>query len=105
MNPWLMIYYMVTGKNSSGEMINAGQTLTRQEALRLYTAENGWFSKEEDKFGSIEVGKYADVVVLSDDFLNPGRVSDEGIKRLKSVLTIVNGKIVYDAKVLNVHNR
>jgi predicted amidohydrolase YtcJ len=105
MNPWLMIYYMVTGRNSSGELINAGQQLTRLEALRLYTAENGWFSKEEDKLGSIEVGKYADLVVLSDDYLNPGRVSDEGIKRLRSVLTIVNGKIVYDARVLNVHKQ
>ena len=57
LNPWLMLYYMTTGKNSSGQLINAGQTLTRQEALRLYTAENGWFSKEEDKLGSIEVGK------------------------------------------------
>jgi predicted amidohydrolase YtcJ len=83
-------------------LINTGQQLTRLEALRLYTTENGWFSKEEDKLGSIEVGKYADLVVLSEDYLNPSRVSDEGIKRLKSMLTIVNGKIVYDAKVLNV---
>jgi hypothetical protein len=46
-----------------GRLINAGQTLTRHEALRLYTAENGWFSKEEDKLGSIETGKLADLVV------------------------------------------
>src|SRR5213080_1856023 len=52
-----MLYYMVTGKNSSGQIINAGQTLTRDEALRLYTAANGWFVKEEDKLGSIEEGK------------------------------------------------
>ena len=43
LNPWLMIYYMVTGKNSSGVLINDGQQITRAEALRLYTAENGWF--------------------------------------------------------------
>jgi predicted amidohydrolase YtcJ len=96
LNPWLMIYYMVTGKNSSGVLINAGQTLTRLEALRLYTAANGWFSKEEDLLGSIEVGKYGDVVVLSDNFLDPRRVSDEAIKRMRSVLTIVGGKIVHD---------
>ena len=36
-----MIYYMVTGKNAAGTLINAGQTLTRMEALRLYTANNG----------------------------------------------------------------
>jgi predicted amidohydrolase YtcJ len=96
LNPWLMIYYMVTGKNTSGVVINAGQTLTRLEALRLYTAANGWFSKEEDLLGSIEVGKFGDVVVLNDNFLDPRRVSDEGIKRMRSVLTIVGGKVVHD---------
>jgi predicted amidohydrolase YtcJ len=96
LDPWLMIYYMVTGKNSSGVLINAGQTLTRQEALRLYTANNGWFFREEDKLGSIEAGKLADVVVLSDDFLDPAKVPDEAIKRVKSVLTVVGGQVVYD---------
>ena len=43
LNPWHVISYMVTGKASDGSLINAGQQLTRMEALRLYTAENGWF--------------------------------------------------------------
>jgi len=96
LNPWLNIYYMVTGKNSSGVLINAGQTVTRLEALRLYTAANGWFSKEENLLGSIELGKYGDIVVLNDNFLDSRRVSDEGIKRMRSVLTIVDGKVVHD---------
>jgi len=102
LNPWLMLYYMVTGKNSSGELINAGQTLTRQEALRLYTAENGWFTKEEDKLGSIEVGKFADVVVLNDDYFS---VPDESLKKLGSVLTVVGGRVVHDAGVLKAQDR
>ena len=93
-----MIYYMVTGKNSDGEMINPGQTITRYEALRLWTATQGWFSKEEDKLGSIEVGKLADLVVLSDDYLDTGAVSDDDIRHLSSVLTIVGGRIVHDAR-------
>ena len=96
LDPWLMIYYMVTGKNAAGELINAGQTLTRLEALRLYTANNGWFFREEDRLGSIEPGKLGDVVVLSDDFLDPAKVPDEAIKRVKSVLTVVGGKIVHN---------
>jgi predicted amidohydrolase YtcJ len=96
LDPWLMIYYMVTGKNSAGVNINAGQTLTRTEALRLYTANNGWFLREEDRLGSIETGKLGDVVVLSDDFLDPAKVPDEAIKRVKSVLTVVGGEVVYD---------
>ncbi len=95
-DPWLEIYYMVTGRNSAGELINDGQQLTRMEALRLYTAENGWFTHEEDKLGSIESGKFGDLVVLSDDYLDPKKVPDEGIKHLKSVLTVVDGKVVYD---------
>ena len=47
LNPWNMISYMVTGRSSDGTLINAGQQLTRMEALRLYTAENGWFLREE----------------------------------------------------------
>jgi predicted amidohydrolase YtcJ len=96
LNPWMMIYYMVTGKNSSGAFINDKQQLTRMEALRLYTAENGWFFREEDKLGTIEPGKLGDVVVLSDDYFDPKKVSDEAIKRLTSVLTIVDGRVVYD---------
>jgi predicted amidohydrolase YtcJ len=99
LDPWLMLYYMVTGKNSSGQLINAGQTLTRQEALRLYTAANGWFSKEEDLIGSIEPGKLGDLVVLNADYFT---VPDAAIKQLGSILTIVGGRIVHDAGVLRV---
>lgn len=95
-DPWLEIYYMVTGRNAAGELINPGQQLTRLEALRLYTAENGWFTHEEDKTGTIEPGKFGDVVVLSDDFLDPKKVSDEGIKGVKSVLTVVDGRVVHN---------
>jgi len=96
LDPWLMIYYMVTGKNAAGLLINPGQTLTRMEALRLYTADNGWFFHEENLLGSIEDGKLGDIVVLNDDVLDPAKVPDEAIKRVKSVLTVVGGRVVYD---------
>jgi predicted amidohydrolase YtcJ len=96
LDPWLIIYYMVTGRNAAGALINEGQQLTRMEALRLYTAENGWFFREEDKVGTIEPGKLADLVVLSDDYFDPKKVPDEAIKRLKSALTVVDGRIVHD---------
>jgi hypothetical protein len=87
----------VTGRNARGEVINAGQTLTRAEALRLYTSANGWFLNEEESLGSIEPGKYADVVVLSDDYFDERAVSDDAIKGLRSVLTIVGGAVVHGA--------
>jgi predicted amidohydrolase YtcJ len=96
-DPWLEIYYMVTGKNSAGELINPGQQLTRLEALRLYTAENGWYTHEEDRLGTIEPGKLGDLAALNDDYFDARKVPDEALKKLKSALTVVDGKVVYDA--------
>lgn len=98
--PWLHIYYMVTGKNAAGVVVNPGQTLTRLQALRAFTIDNAWFTGDEDKLGSIEVGKLGDLAVLSDDFLDPARVPDDAIEHLSSVMTILGGKIVYDSGVL-----
>ena len=96
LNPWNMISYMVTGRSSDGVLINAGQQLTRLEALRLYTAENGWFLREENQLGTIEPGKLADLVVLTNDYFDPKLVPDDMIRSLHSVLTVVDGKVVHD---------
>jgi predicted amidohydrolase YtcJ len=96
MNPWLGLYYVVTGKNARGDVINAGQTLSRAAALRLYTAANGWFLGEEGQIGTIEPGKYADLAVLSDNYFDASAVNDEEIKRITSVLTLVGGQIVHN---------
>jgi predicted amidohydrolase YtcJ len=93
MSPWINLYYVVTGKNALGQVINGNQTLPRNDALRLYTANNGWFLKAEDKLGTIEEGKLADLVVLSADYFTVGQ---ESIKDLYSVLTVVGGKVVHD---------
>ena len=93
MSPWINLYYVVTGKNALGQVINGDQTLPRNEALRLYTANNGWFLNAEDKLGTIEEGKLADLVVLSADYFS---VKEESIKDIYSVLTVVNGTVVHD---------
>jgi predicted amidohydrolase YtcJ len=95
MNPWLGLYYVVTGKNARGEAINADQTLDRNDAIHLYTAANGWFLGEEKLLGTIEPGKYADLVVLSADYFDSKAVSDDAIKKIHSLLTVVDGKIVH----------
>ena len=92
-NPWLNFYTMITGKNLKGDVINAGQTLTRAETLSLATTANKWFINEDD-LGSIEVGNHADIAVLDRDFFT---VPDEDIMRIQSILTVVGGKIVNDA--------
>jgi len=55
----------------------------------------GWFLGEEKLLGTIEPGKYADLVVLSADYFDPKAVSDDAIKKIHSVLTVVDGKIVH----------
>lgn len=97
MNPWLHMYYATTGVNAAGELINDGQQITREEVLRLYTSDNDWFLGEDDEIGSIAVGQHADMVVLSDDYF---AVPDEGLKDIRSVLTVVGGQVVHDTGAL-----
>jgi hypothetical protein len=95
-NPWLNFYTMITGRNLGGQPILGDQTLSRQETLRLATAANKWFVRE-DGLGSIEPGNHADLAVLDRDCFS---VPDEDLKRVRSVLTVVGGRVVYDAGVV-----
>jgi predicted amidohydrolase YtcJ len=96
LNPWPHIYFAVTGVNSFGNKVNGDQQITRQEALRLFTRGNSWFLRMEDKIGTIEPGKLADLTVLDRDYF---AVPEADIKKVRSVLTLVDGKIVHNAGV------
>jgi len=98
MNPWLHMYYATTGINARKVLINPNQQISREEALSLYTRENGWFLREEDQLGTIESGKLADLVVLNSDYFT---VPNEDLKKIRSVLTVVGGNVVYDGGVLD----
>ncbi|MFC5449209.1 amidohydrolase [Paenibacillus aestuarii] len=92
-NPWVALYWLVTGKTLGGlSLYPASNRVERHEALRMYTSGNAWFSKEEDVKGQIKADQYADFSILSDNFF---RVSEEAIKKIESVFTVVGGKIVY----------
>jgi len=95
-NPWLNFSTIVTGLNLAGQPILGDQKLTRQEVFWLATAANKWFL-EEDDLGSIETGNHGDLVVLDRDCFS---VSDEDLKRTRSQLTIVAGKVVHNDGVL-----
>ena len=66
--------------------------LSREEALRLYTQGSSWFSSESGKKGAIAAGQLADFIALSDDYFS---VPEEQIKSIKSVLTVMDGKVVH----------
>jgi predicted amidohydrolase YtcJ len=92
LDPWLSLFYMTTGRNLAGVMTNDGQQISRTEALRLYTEGAAWFSFDEHHVGSFIQGKYADLAVLSDDYLT---VPDNRIRKIESVLTLLGGKVVH----------
>jgi predicted amidohydrolase YtcJ len=92
LNPWPHIAFAVTGVNSFGARVNGDQQLTRQEALRTFTKGNSWFLRMEDRIGTIETGRLADLVVLDRDYFT---IPEADIRKIRSVLTIVDGKVVH----------
>ncbi|HEX2520936.1 MAG TPA: amidohydrolase family protein, partial [Terriglobia bacterium] len=97
LNPLLGIYAAVTrrtldGRNPMGWVPE--EKITVEEALRSYTINNAFASFDENKSGSIEVGKLADLVVLDRDIFN---IPSGTIAQARVQYTIVEGKIVYRA--------
>lgn len=92
-NPFVGIYSAVTRKTVYGRMLGADERISREEALRLYTASSAWVTFEDDVKGTLTPGKLADIAVLDRDLFD---VPDEELKELRSVLTIVGGRVVHD---------
>jgi len=95
-NPWLSLYWLVAGKTLGGAALYPETNrLSREEALKLYTQGSSWFSGESGKKGAIAIGQLADFTALTEDYFS---VPEEKIKGIESVLTIVDGQIVYGAQ-------
>src|SRR5437762_5543774 len=89
----MSLYWMAAGRTVGGTVLySEANCLDRLEALRRYTLGSAWFSGEEEKKGAIREGQLADLAVLSADYFS---VPEEDIKSIESVLTVVDGKIVY----------
>ena len=94
-SPMLSLWWLITGKTVAGTAIrDPEQNATREEALRIYTLGGAWLTADEANKGSIEVGKLADLAVLSGDYFT---VPADQIPALESLLTVVGGRIVYAA--------
>jgi len=93
-NPFFTLSLAVTGKMIGGHLVNR-QTITREEALIAHTRNNAFIIFQESNLGSLQPGKYADLLVLDRDYLT---VPEDDIKDLKPVMTMVGGRIVYEAK-------
>ena len=94
-NPFTVLQWFLDGRNASGVSLRGPrETPTRADALRFYTEGSAWVSHDDDDRGTLEVGKMADLAVLSSDYMT---VPVSEIGRIESVLTMVGGTIVYGA--------
>lgn len=92
-NPWVSLYWLTSGRTVGGlQLYPERNTLSREEALRLYTLGSSWFSTENGLKGAIAPGQMADCALLSRDFFS---IPVEEIPAIESQLTIVGGRIVF----------
>lgn len=92
-NPWLCIHWLVSGQGRGGDVMWAPENrLSRDEALRHWTAAGAWFSREAGVKGALAPGQLADLAVLDRDYFS----CPEGeIAAITADLTLVGGKIVF----------
>jgi predicted amidohydrolase YtcJ len=92
--PFTTLWFAVTGKMVGGKVVNR-TPISREDALIAHTRRNAFFLFQENNLGSIQPGKLADLVVIDRDYLT---VPADQIKDITSVMTIVGGRIAYDAE-------
>jgi predicted amidohydrolase YtcJ len=94
-SPFVQMYTAVTRKSSSGQVVGPEEAISVMDAIRVYTINGAYLSKEEAIKGSIEPGKLADMIVLDSDITE---IPSEKIKDVNVLKTFVGGKIVYEKK-------
>lgn len=94
-NPFTSLQWLLDGRTVDGvPMRGPEETPSRADALRMYTSGSAWLAHADDRRGSLEVGKLADLAVLSKDYLT---VPLDQIGAIESLQTMVGGRIVYSA--------
>ena len=93
-SPFLPIWQAVARRSyQTKEQVAPGEALSRADALRCATANGAYLTFDEDKKGSLEAGKLADVAVLSAD---PLATEESSIAEIRSLMTMVGGRIVHE---------
>ena len=91
--PMVGLYTAVSRKGPDGKVFGPEEAVSREEAIRLYTEKAAWLGWDEKKKGTLEVGKFADMIVLDQD---PLTVPEQDILSIKVDMTIVGGRLVYE---------
>ena len=92
-SPLWTLYHFVTRDTITGGVLGASQRVSRQDAIRMATINNAWLMFEEQTKGSLEPGRLADLIVLSE---NPLTCPEPRLKDAQVLLTMVGGKIVHE---------
>jgi len=93
MDPWSTLYWLSSGRTLGGSVLYPPEhRLDRAQALALHTRGNSWFSGEQDSKGQLDIGKFADFAVLSQDYFS---VADDELRQIESELTVMDGRVVY----------
>jgi predicted amidohydrolase YtcJ len=91
-NPWLGMWVACTRETERGGIHNPAERLTREQAIRFYTINNAKLNFEENVKGSLQTGKFADLIMVDRDVW---RCPDNELKSVEVLMTMVDGKIVY----------
>jgi hypothetical protein len=91
--PFITLGWVVSGKSINGKTL-IDKTVTREEALIAHTRSNAYLMFKEDDLGTLEVGKFADLVVLDRDYMS---IPADEIFDIAPVLTMVGGRVVFEA--------
>ena len=92
-SPFVQMYAAVTRKSSSGQVVGQEEAIDIMEAIRVYTWNGAYLSKDEDRLGSIEPGKLADLIVIDRDITS---VPPEELLEIEVLTTMADGNIVYE---------
>ncbi len=95
-HPMWLVERFVTRTDDHGKVWGADQAIDRKQALKMLTINAAIFISEEDELGSLEPGKWADLVVLNGDYM---AVADDQIDELDIDLTYIGGKLIYDKRL------
>ena len=94
-NPFVSLQWYLDGTTIGGTKTRGDEEApSRRQALEMYTRNTAFMANDDDKRGTLEAGKFADLAVLSADYMT---APVKEIGKIKSVLTMVGGKVVYAA--------
>ncbi len=91
-NPWLGMWTALTRQTERGGVLQKNERLNREQAIRFYTINNAFLNFEEKMKGSIEPGKFADLIIIDRNIL---KCPVDDVRQTKVLLTMIGGKIVW----------